>query len=283
MFRNDYKKPVTFKQAFVIVILLHIAGYGAISGYSSYKSGKLKDKKERETARMKLLEKDTSLLFPAPTTDKVVTESPYAQKSMSESTQATKPSFVKTLTNAAIDHVVSNLSSTPPTKTATADNVSDVATKEFAEKALVAFANKLANNPNVTSSQPIVKQAIPSTTKPTVVKKAIPVTTKTVTVSSPSKNVFDAMNAVLDKIKQNEFDLQKGPKTIQSNSVARTKKSITTSANFDTEVADLKREFIKARKQMESEFNSAMQSFPVNTEIIREEIYQTIIDSRIVL
>lgn len=130
MLHYKFTKPISLKQAFVIVILIHVAGYGAICSYSSHRAEKRKQaliaKKEEEAKLQRMLNKDTSSMFPPRGKPVVVAVSPFKPNKLEENYSEESPikkavniiaqMAINTLTEKAINMIHSSASSVAQSK-----------------------------------------------------------------------------------------------------------------------------------------------------------------------
>ncbi len=262
-------KPITFKQAFFITICLHILGFCGISAFSAYRKEKQKEYAlAKQIYREQLMQKNSSSLFPKPGPLSVVAQSPIK---IPATVQPQTPSFLGTALNLAKDltfnSIPTNSLEQPPSTNSLSNSSSGINT------------DKKSSSTN--SSKEI-----------------------TVSKTSPQR-VLRSANRFFDALKGVEFDLQSGPKTLQSPTIAHKSKSPATKAKelqeFKNATDDLKAQFLKAKNQISSDVHSysnqtkeeiekTKNQFIQNRiqhessgEIIKEEITRRIIDSRIVL
>ena len=112
MFHQRFRKAISFKQALVVVILLHVGGYCAISKYSSYRAEKRKQalivKKQEEAELQRMINKDTSSMFPQRGKPVVVALSPFKPTKIEEKYSEESPikKAVNTIAQLALDALV---------------------------------------------------------------------------------------------------------------------------------------------------------------------------------
>ena len=112
MFHQRFKKAISFKQALVVVILLHVGGYCAISKYSSYRAEKRKQAliviKQEEAELQRMINKDTSSMFPQRGKPVVVALSPFKPTKIEEKHSEESPikRAVNTIAQLALDTLV---------------------------------------------------------------------------------------------------------------------------------------------------------------------------------
>ena len=269
MLRNK-PKSITFKQAFIITIGLHVLGFCGIYAFSAYRTEKRKEYAlAKKTYREQLMQRNSSDMFPKPVPLKVVAQSPVNIPVIDQVQPS--PFIVGTVLN-TINDLAFN---TNPAKTTDQHQITEPSNKRLVD----------VNHDDQPSSS--------------ILKKDI-----TVSKTSPTR-VLQSANRFFDALKGVEFDLQSGPKTLQSPTIAHKTKSPAIKAKelqeFKNATEDLKSQFLKAKKQIVSEVNSEskqtkrkieetknkfLQTQTQNKfteEIIKEEIIRRVVDSRIVL
>jgi hypothetical protein len=263
-------KSITFKQAFIITIGLHVLGFCGISAFSAYRKEKQKEYAlAKQTYREQLMKKNSSSMFPEPGPLSVVAQSPFI---VPATEQAQTSSFLGT----------------------TLDTIKDLALNAISSKMIEQPqpTTTLNNSPAVVN---INKQNMHSSKSNNEI---------TVSKTTP-RRVLESADRFLDALKGVEFDLQSGPKTLQSPTIAHNPKSPATKAKelqeFKNATEDLKAQFIKAKNQITSEIYSQTSQTKMEMEetkrqfiqtqvrnnptgeIIKEEIIRRVVDSRIVL
>ena len=228
MFHQRFKKAISFKQALVVVILLHVSGYCAISKYSSYRAEKRKQalivKKQEEAELQRMLNKDTSSMFPQRGKPVVVALSPFKPTKIDEKHSEESPikRAVNTIAQLALDTLVQKAVNMIHSSTASSSTASSSASEQpIASADDSNFKAGFCPNPNAIRSsfvpdikKPIAKQKSNSV-ETTLNNKAVSrgaaapqpnksnpqtVYSKTTTVKSPQINQ-EALKSEFLKIK----------------------------------------------------------------------------------